>query len=212
LKREHSGTLKAITWPWQWEEMSKTLETINKHKQTFTFALQGDVATTSLAIHDKVNDIQREIRTTIVEAVKDIHGQVQDSKHKEILAWLSKVDTIKNHTAARSKSQAGTGEWFLLSPEYSSWLQRPRSLVWLHGIPGAGKTILCSTIIQDVKSRSSTDTACLYFYFDCGNVQKQSTTSMIYSLLAQLSYFAITPEVRQLYEQCNNGARQPLRN
>ena len=191
-KRDQSGVLKAITWPWKWKDIGPVLEDIEKQKTLMLLAMQGDTTRTTLEIENKVNDI---------------HCHVQDTKHDKILSWLTKTDPISNHTAACEKHQDGTGQWFLSSHEYSQWL-RPKRSLWLHGIPGAGKTILCSTIIENVKSRCSRDQVCLYFYFDFSNPLKREFINMLYSFLAQLSSSKIHPEVKQLYERCNNGTRE----
>src|SRR5271169_1937868 len=191
-KRDHSGVLKAITWPWKWKDIGPVLEDIEKQKTLMLLAMQGDTTRTTL-----------EIEST----VKDIHCHIKDAKHKEILSWLTKTDPISNHTAACEKHQDGTGQWFISSHEYSQWL-RPKRSLWFHGIPGAGKTILCSTIIENVKSRCSRDDVCLYFYFDFNDPLKQNVVNMLYSFLAQLSSSSIPAEVKQLYERCNNGTRE----
>ena len=118
-----------------------------------------------------------------------------------------KTDPISNHRAACEKCQAGTGEWFLSSHEFSNWFLPKRSL-WLCGIPGAGKTVLCSTIIENIRSRCSSDVACLYYYFDFSNPLKGAVVNMLYSFLAQLSSSAVHTEVRRLYERCNNGGQE----
>ena len=191
-KRDRAGVLKAITWPWKWKEIEPVLERIEKQKTLMLLALQGDTTRTTL---------------TIENTVKDIHCHIEDTKHKDIITWLTKTDPISNHTAAREKYQAGTGEWFISSHEFSYWLLSKHSL-WLHGIPGAGKTVLCSTIIENIQSRCSPDDACLYFYFDFGNPLKQAVINMLYSFLTQLSSSMIPTEVRQLYERCNNGGQE----
>jgi hypothetical protein len=190
-KRDHNGLLKAITWPWKWKDIGPVLEDIEKQKTLMLLAMQGDIASTTLAIENT------------------LHSHMQDTKHEKILAWLTKTDPISNHRAACEKCQAGTGEWFISSNEFSYWLLPKRSL-WLHGIPGAGKTVLSSTIIENVKSRCSSDSVCLYFYFDFSNPQKQIVINMLYSFLAQLSSSTIPAEVRQLYERCNNGAHEAM--
>ena len=203
LKREHSGKLKSITWPWQWEEMAKKLKLIERHKQTFTLALQGDIATTTLAIQDTVN----EVRSFSKEGRDVVHAE-RDSK---IIKWLSTTDQNSNHSTARQKWERGTGDWFLSSNQFAQWLRPEKKSLWLHGIPGAGKTILCSTIIESVRSRCSNDESCAFFYFDSisGQVEKQTVPAMLSSFLAQISATQIEPEVRQLYERCEKACRTP---
>ena len=207
MKREHSGKLKSITWPWQWEEMAKKLKVIDRHKQTFTLALQGDIATTTLAIQDTVNEVHAFAKEGR-DATHALRHEIRDSK---IIKWLATTDPHSNHSAARQKWEPETGAWFLLSSEFGQWLQSKKSL-WLHGIPGAGKTILCSTIIESVQSRCNSDEICAFYYFDSisGQVEKQTVSAMLSSLLAQVSATTeIEPEIRQLYERCGDGGRTP---
>jgi hypothetical protein len=191
-KRDYNGVLKAITWPWKWKDIGKALETIEQQKTLIMLAMQGDSTRATLAIQNKV---------------KDIHHHVKDKNHKEILQWLNKTDPISNHDTARKKHEPGTGGWFISSHVFSYWLLPGRSL-WLHGIPGAGKTVLCSTTIDNVKSRCPPGVTCLYFYFDFSNPQKQKVANMLYSLLAQLSTFSVPAEVQQLYESNGHGTRE----
>jgi len=211
LKREHSGKLKSITWPWQWEEMAKKLKIIERHKLTFTIALQGDMATTMVAIQDTVNEVHSVAKEGSDTAHVILHG-IHTQRDSKIIKWLATTDPNSNHSAARQKWEPGTGDWFLSSHQFAQWFQpgKPSSL-WLHGIPGAGKTILCSTIIENVRSRCSGDEICAFFYFDSisGQVAKQTVSSMLSSFLAQISAAQIHQEVHRLYEKCEKGRRTP---
>jgi Cdc6-like AAA superfamily ATPase len=183
-KRDYNGVLRAISWPLMWKDIGQALGTIEKQKTLILLAMQGDSTRATLAIENTVNDI---------------HHRVETKNRKEILKWLTKTDPISNHTAACAKHEPGTGDWFISSHEFS---------LWLHGIPGAGKTVLCSTIIENVKSRCSAEVACLYYYFDFSNLMKQNVTNMLYSLLAQLSTISVPTEVQQLYEINGQGTRE----
>src|SRR5262249_5259430 len=77
--------------------------------------------------------------------------------------------------------------------------------LWLHGIPGAGKTILCSTIIESLQTRLLAYP--LFYYFDFCNHKSQSVVNLLYSLLGQLSVTTVPPEIQSLYETCGCGTR-----
>jgi hypothetical protein len=131
------------------------------------------------------------------------------SFQREVLDWLSTVDPSANHNAARKAHQPRTGSWFLDSNEYLSWYKAPDMLLWLHGLPGAGKTVLCSTVIEDIKRRNenSVDARCAYFYFDFRDRSKQTVEGMLRSVLRQLaSYEASLP--RSIAEIHRAHARQ----
>ena len=67
--------------------------------------------------------------------------------------------------------------------------------------------MLCSTIIENIKSRCPPQIPCLYFYFDFSDVQKQKVINMLYSFLGQLSITGVLSEVQRLYEVCGHGTR-----
>ena len=86
-------------------------------------------------------------------------------------------------------------------------------MLWLHGIPGCGKTIPCSTSIQSIMDTYSSepDIAVVYFYFDFNDSSKQSTRNFICSLLAQfVAQCQVVPEpLMSTYFRSQNGQYQP---
>jgi archaellum biogenesis ATPase FlaH len=93
------------------------------------------------------------------------------------------------------------------------WKSNPASFLWLHGIPGCGKTVLSSAILQDVLQLFANDhgKAVVYFYFDFNDTQKQSRELMIRSLISQLSqqFVKMPSSLDMLFSSCKNGQRQP---
>src|SRR2546423_8777027 len=75
----------------------------------------------------------------------------------------------------------------------------------LTAIIQTGKTVLCSTIIENVESWCCPETRCVYFYFDFSDPAKKNVVNMLYSFLAQLSIQEIHADVRRLYEACGRG-------
>ncbi|KAK7408127.1 hypothetical protein QQX98_009718 [Neonectria punicea] len=68
----------------------------------------------------------------------------------KILAWLVTVNPSYNHNQALDLHQNGTCEWVLSTAGWNKWTEDTEGGVggsrgiWIHGIPGAGKTILAS--------------------------------------------------------------------
>ena len=62
--------------------------------------------------------------------------------------------------------------WIIKDSTYTKWLQDGRSLVlWLHGDPGKGKTMLAIALIEEFSTKlrldpSVNDTALVYFFCD----------------------------------------------
>ncbi|KAI9447171.1 hypothetical protein BJY52DRAFT_1228412 [Lactarius psammicola] len=86
--------------------------------------------------------------------------------------------------------------------------KRPGSLLWIHGKPGSGKSILSSVIIRDIKDGSG---SMAYFYFDFGDTRKQDSRALLSSLLVQLSNQSdqFCDVLRGLYIEHQGGLQQP---
>ena len=137
-----------------------------------------------------------------------------DNEREKMHQWLSAPDPSLNHNKACEQRQATTGSWFIRSQQFTNWKANPDVLLWLHGIPGCGKTILSSTIIEDVfhQRHSNSAIAVVYFYFDFNDAEKQNHDNMLRSLITQLSIqSSSTPQaLKILFSSCVNGKRQPV--
>ncbi|KAI4853704.1 Pfs, NACHT and ankyrin domain protein [Aureobasidium sp. EXF-8845] len=139
-----------------------------------------------------------------------LHTARDDGRRVKIIKWLSPSDPSTNYNRAFHQRHEGTGHWFLESDEFKRWKASSESFLWLHGIPGCGKTVLSSTIIEHLKQ----DTTChllLYFYFDFNDGKKQSLDDLLRSLIEQV--YQLQPESRQSLEKIwtshDEGIRQP---
>ncbi|KAF3283913.1 hypothetical protein TWF970_001081 [Orbilia oligospora] len=120
------------------------------------------------------------------ERSKNDNPIIHYEKQQDIYRWLSPPDSSTNYNAAIKEQLQGSGLWFIESSEFSEWKRQRNSLLWLHGIPGCGKTILSSIIITHLKHIYSNQL--LYFYFDYKDVDKQSLEGMLRGLISQLYY------------------------
>jgi len=114
------------------------------------------------------------------------------------------TDPSPNHNKACDLHEPHTGNWLTRSPEYADWKSGSTRFLWLHGIPGAGKTILASFISEDVKAfcKDSTleSTGWAYYYCYFGHKQDE-TPHLLRWVISQLcrQMNAIPDEVRQLF-------------
>jgi archaellum biogenesis ATPase FlaH len=106
----------------------------------------------------------------------------------------------------------GTGQWFLGSPQYTQWKETGPSFLWLHGIPGSGKSILSAGILGGLMEAATKDVgkAVAFFYFDFADNAKKSCSSMTRVLISQLSQkcVKVPPSLDALYESCGKGQHQ----
>lgn len=183
-----SGALHRLIWPFEEHETQRIVTTLQRYQNTFVAALSAD---------------NYEVGTTILKAIENLRNDQLEARPWNTYAWLSPVDVSTNQKLARSKHEPRTGDWLLSLEAYTQWLQYERQTLWLHGIPGCGKTIICSTIIEDVRRRQDVRDAVVYFYFDFSDDHKQSIQACLRSLLAQLcdSAESLPEEVQQLFER-----------
>ncbi|KAF8337718.1 hypothetical protein F5887DRAFT_1137875 [Amanita rubescens] len=138
----------------------------------------------------------------------EVHGNFINLNTEELLAkfkkWLTAPDPSINHNSARKKYHQDTGQWLLGDERYIAWKEQANSLIWINGISGCGKTIICSTIIENLKTivKDQPGSGLAYFYFDINDKAKQTSESLLSSLT--LSFTAKSKNyllMEQLYEQ-----------
>jgi hypothetical protein len=141
---------------------------------------------------------------------KETQGGERQSK---IRSWLSAPDPSTNYHKAHKQRQAGTGLWLLHSERFKRWKEASASRLWLYGIPGCGKTILSSTVVENLQHHCRDDKreVTVYFYFDFNDMQKQDPELMFRSLFRQLLQRSvkIPEEVNALFSSCGDGQQQP---
>ncbi|KAG9672490.1 ankyrin repeat protein, partial [Aureobasidium melanogenum] len=152
-------------------------------------------------------------------AETDVERMIQSLQECEdyILAslvkdWLRPSDASINLVNASKLRYSDTGRWFLESDRYK-WLKTTSGArLWLHGIPGCGKTVLSSTIIEDLRVRSSaTKTAVIYFFFSSSEESKQKLDHVLRSLIFQLVGWAesINVHLLKLFKSSPKRIEQP---
>ena len=75
--------------------------------------------------------------------VQDVQDGLHSKLRQEILDWVSTVPHRLHHDRIYSDVLPGTGQWFLDDQRLLAWRSASSpSLLWLHGIPGSGKSKL----------------------------------------------------------------------
>ncbi|KAF4831577.1 Vegetative incompatibility protein HET-E-1 [Colletotrichum tropicale] len=113
---------------------------------------------------------------------------------ERIIGWLQGADlgaNVKNDHAKLLKirsSAPSSGRWLLSKPEFNRWFGPFPSiptLLWINGIPGAGKTVLASMVVEEARALSHNPTV-LYFYCKADNSEKDNFVAIGRRLLLQL--------------------------
>ncbi|KAI9783618.1 MAG: hypothetical protein M1816_001209 [Peltula sp. TS41687] len=209
---------QALAWPFKKEEIRDILNGIERSKTCFTFALHGDSLELSKAIKSDTAGIYNKIEQLKIAQIELDQISIvlntefsPNMQREEALQWLETVTPSSNHNAACKKHEPGTGEWFLRSPKFDNWKDAHNSILWLYGIPGCGKTVLNSTIVEHMKRFCEAEPSKIlaYFYFDF-NDREKNVVNMLRSVIAQISRKAgLLPKAVQTLLEYKEKAEQP---
>ncbi|KAK5716591.1 hypothetical protein LTR15_009482 [Elasticomyces elasticus] len=179
-----------------------------------------DMHTRQLALVD-TNQEQNQVLTQGLRAVlseatsaardaRQLLSEVEAEKLRAILTSLKAPDVTFDHDLACRRHHDKTGQWLLDSPKYNAWKDGTASRLWVYGKVGCGKTVLSSTIIEDMRSYCQDHAECslAYFYFSFLDNRKQSWEALLRSLVMQLSQGR--PPVKRLTEAFDREFGQGL--
>ncbi|KAF4630324.1 hypothetical protein G7Y89_g7821 [Cudoniella acicularis] len=155
----------------------------------------------------------RDILPGIQEGVSEILRIQRGQEYNTILNWLTPVDYALQQNDYTRRRQPGTGQWLLDSPEFQTWLDTAKQTLFCPGIPGAGKTILTSIVINFLSLRFHNDskTGIAYIYCNFRRQDEQKIDDLLASLLKQLagSQPSLIGTVKDLYDHYTAKRMQP---
>ena len=181
-RRSVDAMQERLTWPFTVLEAKSLIAEVERHKVTLSLALTADGMTSLLTALSKQNE-QHQLRQR-QEADTQI---VIDTHRQKILDSLGPCNPDKNHRMSLKLRHPGTGVWLTESDEFKLWLDTPNSKLWLWGIPGAGKTVLASSVIQEALIASGPSVAVAFFYCDFKDAATQDPLNILGSLARQIA-------------------------
>ncbi|KAH7025222.1 ankyrin repeat-containing domain protein [Microdochium trichocladiopsis] len=183
----------------------------NKQWQSYAAMVAAAVAVDLLRL---VSATKVEHETRLKDTIKHktkaaVKATSSEQHHEKIRCWLSPPDPSTNAAAARERRQAGSGSWLFESDAFRQWQFGQRRHLWLHGRAGFGKTILSTTIYEQLELAGGF--TLFRFFFDFRDARKQSLESLLRSLAYQLHQMSSEPSriVDQAFELHGSGKRQP---
>ena len=183
--RRHSlkYTLKTLLWPFTSSEVRDLLVEIERHKANLSLALAADTLSGLLRALSK----QAEICETVHALENELNRVALNDQRRQILDSFGSADPGKNHDMSRKLWAPGTGLWLTDGTEFRDWLtNKTAKNIWCYGIPGSGKTVLASAVIEEVLKCRSHSVAAAYFYCDYKDVKTQDPVNILGSLAKQL--------------------------
>ncbi|UPK95610.1 hypothetical protein LCI18_006545 [Fusarium solani-melongenae] len=128
------------------------------------------------------------------EDVREVLHHERSKEEEKLWQWVSPIDHFKTHTdKSRSRNRENrAGQWLLDSPDFKEFLSENNKNLFCPGIPGAGKTVLASVVIEyllklrktgEGNERNRIGVAFIYFDFK----QQSELVHFLGSILRQLA-------------------------
>lgn len=144
--------------------------------------------------------------------------------HEQVLQWLNPkiTESPKNiYDSKLEEKEDGTCIWFWDHGDVKEWLAGRSGILWIHGAPGVGKSVLCSSIISKLVEDGE-----VVAYFFCVVNQRcepnpNSTTrklnspeSILRSLIVQLlesdRKWRVPDRLKELYKRHKRPGAPPI--
>jgi hypothetical protein len=142
-----------------------------------------------------LRDLLYAMQTTsqgLYDQMTAIIDELQRDQENRLLNWLSSIPHSHYHENVRKGRIAGTGQWLLRKTAYIDWKGSSQSsMLWLHGIPGCGKSKLVSAVIDELESQFSAqrnEVPVIYFYCarDAAEKKRADPEEIVRSVARQL--------------------------
>ena len=230
-KAQSGGSLREVfhklSWPLKQEEVDRAITTLNSFAEAINRGLAIDsnevvrgIDSTTKTINSTTKQIL--ISTESAEAQQKQREKLRKDKEErqkaenlreDILDWLAHPDPSEIHNiASRARISTETGRWFLDGAPFQVFTETPRSVLWLHGDSGCGKSILCSAIIDKLRVlRSKKPSIRLaYWYFSVNDTSRRSLQSLVRALITQLCPASTAPPALiRLWDANRKGREAP---
>ena len=134
-----------------------------------------------------VRDVLREMVNKCQSQAVTVSALASSSPPQTIQSLLGiSSDVNDDFEYFRSRSMQGSCRWFLDEPLFKTWLNQDNksNVLWIWGIPGAGKSVLVSSVISYLR-RIGID--CHYFFFRHRDQCKRSISTALRALAFQIA-------------------------
>lgn len=179
---------RQLKWPFSASKVHGILETISRYKETLTLTTSTETLRQLRQFPSKNTEQARKIDKIYTEVEITTRIQTDDAKNRILDFFMSSQVNPQGHLMQSiSLRHKNTGSWFLSSTDFDEWLQNPGSRIWLSGLPGTGKTILASAVIQESLKRGSSETGVAFFFCDYKNKETLRPLNVLGAIASQLA-------------------------
>ncbi|KAH0529359.1 hypothetical protein TsFJ059_004114 [Trichoderma semiorbis] len=154
-----------------------------------------------------------DVLSIVQEGVDKLVTVQRNKDNQEIIEWLTPINYAHQQREFMKIRQPDTGHWFLSSEEYQTWIESDKQTLFCPGVPGAGKTIMIATVINDLYTRhkDDADIGISYLYCDYRRQNEQKAEDLVANLLKQLTQgrAAMPDFIQALYAEFRKKPERP---
>ncbi|KAJ5437931.1 uncharacterized protein N7458_008929 [Penicillium daleae] len=177
--RSPRGSIRqTLAWPLAKADVIQLVAKISRMQQTLHFALEQS----NYALTQEIHRDGQAMKATMDE-----------TRLKEMIDWLSPLNFVAKQSLLFKEQHEGTCKWFLGCEDFRAWKESDNAILFCPGIPGAGKTLLSSIVVNELdKLRLSErggvkNAAILMLYCKWDDSQSQSINGLLASLVKQIA-------------------------
>ncbi|KAJ7080036.1 hypothetical protein C8R44DRAFT_895528 [Mycena epipterygia] len=158
----------------------------------------------------------------ISESVRDVARKQEwyheSAERDRIIEWYSPLNFFLRQADIFNSREPGTGQWLLEHDLFKKWKSPTNKLrwwewrsLWCRGMPGAGKTVFVSIIVDDLRTQLDTyNIGVAVIYLNHKELDAYSPSNLLTSLWRQLVLGKpIGPNVRELYQKHREPRTRP---
>ncbi|KAJ7144592.1 ankyrin repeat-containing domain protein [Mycena epipterygia] len=138
-------------------------------------------------------------------------GYHNSTERDKIIEWYSPLNFFPRQADIFAAREPGTGGWLLESDLFRNWKSGIGEILWCPGIPGAGKTVLVSIIVDHLRTaQDCPNIGVAVIYLNHKESDAHSPSSLLASLWRQfvLGKF-ISPAVWELHKKHREARTRP---
>lgn len=183
----HLKLLDALCWPLKKQETQDSIRALQQYRDTFHAALSIDLLVISVATHE------------------EIRSSREHEAREKILRWLTPCDIEPALQSLSRSRHPGTCQWIFDHGTFKEWTSSTPQLLWCHGDPGSGKTILSGTIVEHLSMAATT----LCHFCDHQTPEMDTPEAVMRDMIKQFTSQQphIYPEIAALYDDAHKKPR-----
>jgi Cdc6-like AAA superfamily ATPase len=138
---------------------------------------------------------------------------VTTKQTQEALDWITPLHFERQQNDSINQRQEGTGLWLLQSDEFTQWLKQPQQTLFCPGIPGSGKTVMTSIVVEHLRTKFQDNPEVQIGHIFCSYqpTYQQTNLDVLLSLLRQLAVTncALLPTVEEFHKRHSKSSTRP---